>query len=60
MTRIQILELPSEQVGEVYRTPFVLVFDQLDGDAVGATADFVKEATGARGVLAFDNRVDVA
>lgn len=29
MARIQILELPSQQVGDYYRTPFALVIDQV-------------------------------
>ena len=30
MARIKILELPSEEVGGVYRTPFALVIDQVE------------------------------
>ena len=32
MARIQILELPSEEVGGVYRTPFALIIDQVETD----------------------------
>ena len=34
MARIQILELPSQVVGEVVRTPFALVIDQVDTEGI--------------------------
>jgi len=34
MARIQILELPSQVVGEIVRTPFALVIDQVDTETI--------------------------
>lgn len=37
MARIQILELPSEQVGEVFRTPFAIVIDQVESETIATS-----------------------
>ena len=34
MARIQILELPSEQIGDTYRTPFAIVIDQVESESL--------------------------
>lgn len=34
MARIQILELPSQVVGEIVRAPFALVIDQVDTETI--------------------------
>lgn len=74
MARIQVLELPSQVVGEIVRTPFVIVVDQVevvadveayDGTAIRHTvepvdADAIKAATGAEGVIVHTGTLDVA
>lgn len=60
MTRLRVLELPSEQVGEFYQTPFILILDQMDAlpdESAGYAG--IKDATGARGILAFTESVDL-
>lgn len=53
--RIRVLELPSEQVGDYYHTPFVLVLDHmpepLSAEQAQRISESFKAATGARGVL---------
>lgn len=60
MARIQILELPSEVVGENVSAPFALLIDQAAGEHVNpvAMANF-KDAVGARGVAVFDGTIDL-
>jgi hypothetical protein len=41
MARIQILELPSEVVGEVVKTPFALVIDQVETEEISTFAEDV-------------------
>jgi hypothetical protein len=60
MPRIQILELP-EGAGDD-RPPFVLVVDQVDGDAAEAIANAgltTAELIGARAVLVFEETIDI-
>ena len=62
MARIQVLELPSVQVGELYQTRFVLVIDQADPALKDATKAPWKPSSPrpARAVLVFQEKVDVA
>ncbi|OBA62201.1 hypothetical protein A5780_19275 [Nocardia sp. 852002-20019_SCH5090214] len=60
--RLRILELPAETVGTFSTTPFCLILDNVtpDDDAsIEAQQDNLKAATGARGVLAFANSVEL-
>lgn len=60
MARLQILELPEGADDE--RPPFVLVVDQVDGDAVEAIANAgltTAELIGARAVLAFEETIEI-
>lgn len=59
--RIQILELPAEQLGEASTTPFVLVVDKhhLGPEEAQAFAASVKD-WGARGALFSDEDVEIA
>lgn len=64
MARIQILELP-EGAGDD-RPPFLLVVDQLPADDDGAaairrdlTTGDIREITGARAILCFDDTIDI-
>jgi hypothetical protein len=73
--RIQILELPSKQVGEYYETPFAVVIDRCDSEVIrswgGETeivskrspgalkADDIKDALGAQAVLVFSEDVEI-
>lgn len=60
--RIRHFELPSERDAEDrYITPFVIVFDRCP-DTVPHLDDLgqhIKEVTGARGVLAFTQEVEL-
>jgi hypothetical protein len=73
MARIQILELPSDVVGEAVHTPFAIVIDQVEASAVETYAgevvrstsepidhDAIKAATGAVGVIVHTGTLDVA
>ena len=75
MARIQILELPSEQVGEVYRVPFALVIDQVETEdrqtstgvkfrtmteLTQAEADTIARKVGAVGAILTACTLDVA
>lgn len=44
MARIQILELPSEQVGEFFSTPFVVIIDRLESEETLVTFEGTKIA----------------
>ena len=60
--RIQILELPAEQEGEYYRTPFVIVVDGLSPDDRASYEQAFtgfKEATGASATLMLEGRIQV-
>lgn len=60
--KIQVLELPMEHVGEVTSTPFVLVLSEIDAETaerIGGRVALIREATGARGVLAFEGPVEI-
>lgn len=72
--RIQILELPTEAVGEQYTTPFALIVDQVETVEVSTLGRQVvrsehpdmsavrrfAEQVGASGVLFTDQTVEVA
>ena len=46
MARIQILELPSERVGEFYRTPFSIIIDQCEsGEVRSHSGEILRTAT---------------
>lgn len=75
MARISILELPTQSVGEVYHTPFVLVIDQVEsqgletysGDTIvkvdelnQAQADAWAEQAGAVAALLTNATLDIA
>ena len=60
MARLQILELPAGTNDD--RPPFVLVVDQVDGDAAEAIANAgltTAELIGARAVLVFEDTIDI-
>ena len=60
MARLQILELPEGSNDD--RPPFVLVVDQVDGDAAEAIANAgltTAELIGARAVLVFEDTIDI-
>lgn len=60
MARLQILELPEGSRDD--RPPFVLVVDQVDGDAAEAIANAgltTAELIGARAVLVFEDTIDI-
>ncbi|TFD58047.1 hypothetical protein E3T43_07310 [Cryobacterium sp. Hh7] len=74
MARIQILELPSEVVGEYVRTPFAIVIDQVETEQIPtsihgvssteysisrADSEGIKAATGAGGVILSTTTLDV-
>lgn len=61
MARIQIVPLPTIRNGELERTPFIIVMDQLDlGEErwTDETLDVLKDATGATLVLAHEATID--
>jgi hypothetical protein len=75
MASIQILELPTQSVGEVYRTPFAIVIDQVESetlDAIGGEnirtdyeftqteADAMAKNIGAVGAVLTARTLDVA
>jgi len=55
--RIQILELPSESVGEVYKTPWIAVISEPGEDVVGWSTEL--KAAGASAVLFTNNFVEI-
>lgn len=60
MARLQILELPEGNGDD--RPPFVLIVDQVDGDAAEAIANAdltTAELIGARAVLVFEETIDI-
>ena len=60
MARLQILELPEGSGDD--RPPFILVVDQVDGDAAEAIANAgltTAELIGARAVLVFEDTIDI-
>lgn len=60
MARIQILELPTEHHGDNMTTPFLLILDQVeDVEAVRASMSGAKELSGARGILAFEETIEI-
>lgn len=60
MARIQILELPTEHHGDDMTTPFLLILDQVeDVEAVRASMNGAKELSGARGILAFEETINI-
>lgn len=74
MARIQVLELPTEVVGDATHTPFAIVIDQVevtaevqayDGTALRHHVEpsddaAIKDATGAVGVIIHSGILDVA
>ena len=63
MARLQIVTLPSLTVGAVSQPEYLIVLDEvgdaLEADLIRDSGAWVKVATGARGVLAFQSRVEV-
>jgi hypothetical protein len=65
MARLQILQLPTEHIGDVMSTPFVLVIDEVDTDPDGkvmmkaADRDARSERLGARAILVFEETVEI-
>jgi hypothetical protein len=60
MARIQILELPEVYSGDVSETPFLLILDQVDdAEALQSSMQGAKELSGARGILAFTETVEI-
>lgn len=59
MARIQILELPTEVVGEFVRTPFALVVDQMDARDVVHEVDEFRKMIGAAGALVTSDTIEV-
>lgn len=61
MARVQILPLPTEKVGDVERTPFVIIldsFDRHDEDFPDAWLEQLKESTGAACIIAHEAQID--
>lgn len=59
MARIKILELPSQVVGELVRTPFALIIDQAGGDFEHPAVTAFKEASGASAILITPDTLDI-
>lgn len=60
MARIQILELPTEHHGDDTTTPFLLILDQVDDvGSIRKSMDGAKELSGARGILAFEETIEI-
>lgn len=60
MARIQILELPTEHHGDDMTTPFLLILDQVeDAKAISTSMQGAKELSGARGILAFEETIEI-
>lgn len=60
MARIQILELPTEHHGDNMTTPFLLILDQVeDAEAISTSMQGAKELSGARGILAFEETIEI-
>lgn len=57
--RIQVLPLPAVTVGAFTETPFVLVIDDMDSEAVAQSFEGLKESVGAKAVLIYDGLLDV-
>ena len=59
--RIQILPLPPVVVGDLSKTPFAVVVDECDQDAVSdlASLGMAVQEIGAEGVLVFARSVQV-
>jgi hypothetical protein len=63
MARLQIVTLPTLTVGAVSSPEYLIVLDEVDDELSSvfssALKQNVKEATGARGVIVFQTRVEV-
>lgn len=62
MTRLQILELPTEHHGDDMTTPYLLVIDQVDdatADDLTRWPDDIAKRTGARHVLCFSETIEI-
>lgn len=62
MARLQVLPLPVEIVGEMSTTPYILVLDDaadLELTDLEQDVAWLTSASGARGVLVFDKRIEV-
>lgn len=60
MARIQILELPTEHHGDDMVTPFLLILDQVeDAEGISTSMQGAKELSGARGILAFAETIEI-
>lgn len=62
MSRLQVLPLPTETVGEFAHTPFVLVIDQVTDDKEWSMAavHHLKEHTRAEVVIVHEGTLDVS
>jgi hypothetical protein len=62
MARLQIVPLPTLTVGEVSQPEFLIVLDEVDDELEAALIQgftYMKESTGARGILAFPGTIEV-
>jgi len=62
MARIQILELPSEEVGNVCVTPFAIIVDQYEGDPLSPSGSDIGrflDRCGARVSLITPETIDI-
>lgn len=63
MARIQVLELPSEVVGDIVRTPFVLIIDEADAESPLHSwpegSPPLRDQVGASAVIVVSDTLDV-
>lgn len=60
--RLRVLALPTQTLGPASHTPFLLVLDRCtpaEGEDLAANAADIREATGAAGVMAFSDDVEL-
>ena len=64
MARLQIVTLPTVKVGDVSAPEYLIVIDEVDGEFARAIRELsdranFRESTGARGILVFENTIEV-
>ncbi|MDQ7877356.1 hypothetical protein Q9R08_05130 [Microbacterium sp. QXD-8] len=62
MARIQVVPLPTQRIGDVEETPFILILDQVDA-LMSFTAEEcvqIEQTTGARAVWCTTSVLDAA
>lgn len=58
--KLQVVDLPEQRLGDAVETPYLLVFSEVENyDALVEGGAHLKEHTGARGVLVFEDAVEV-